>query len=154
MSAWLCTPKEIAIIAVELVRRLNATMIGVNPEELAKDMARLNLRSLAWRYKDLTPARAAKEFGGTTAKGFVEKCVEATKREEVVNNDLLDGRLWGLVACYLYQACECDDYATDLTWRTVGMFQQVLEADCTKRGLERVGWSLWADEIREKQPAG
>lgn len=64
MSAYLCDPKTIAVAA---------TVSGLS----VLDVARLNLKAVAYRYR-ITPKQVAQEFlGYKTLKRYLDDCKEA-----------------------------------------------------------------------------
>jgi hypothetical protein len=146
MSAWVCEPKHIAIIAQRLLQRFNgepsvATDDLLSVSDFAENLAKLNLKSVAYRY-NMTPARAAKEFTGQNQKAYIEECRQLADSLKVWRERYFANRLWGLTSCYLYQACEHPGAEEDVTYKTVQQYERVLEAECERVGWVREGWSL------------
>jgi urease accessory protein UreF len=146
MSAWVCEPKHIAVLAQRLLQRFGGepsihTDEVVSVQDFAENLARLNLRSVAYLYR-MTTAKAAKEFTGQRQGEYIAECRRLADSQEVWRERYLANRLWGLASCYLYQSCEHPDAEQDVTYKTVQQYERVLEAECKKVGWERDGWGL------------
>ena len=145
MSAWVCSPKHIAVLAQRLLQRVNGEpIIYVNEvltvPEFIEHLLDLNLKSVGYLY-NLTPAKACKEFTGLSRKAFLEEAVRLGESQELWKEEFSEAQLWGIAACYGYQSCEgkCDE---DITYRIVSQYETVLKAACTRRGEKMEGWGI------------
>lgn len=146
MSAFVCSPKHIAVLAQRLLQTFNGetpvwSTEVVTVSEFAESLAVLNLKSVGSRY-DYTQAQAAKEFLGLSKKEFVRQCKALADDQAVWQEEFSQAQLWGLASCFLYQSCEHDGAETDLTYRSVVEYEKVLEAYCKRAHVEREGWGL------------
>lgn len=136
MSAFVCTPKHVGVVAHSLVERYHGS--DESAGEFAEAMAKVNLESVAHHY-GMSSVQASKEFAGLTRKEYIRQCREAA---DTKSNEFSEERLWGLASCYLYQSCESDTCVNSATYQTVLKMEVVLENVCQSQGIRRDGWSL------------
>lgn len=130
MSAFLCDPKQVAVVAKALV-----TFEGGrgDPVEIAKQLGLLNVQSVAYRYKR-TDEETTQDFASLALDVYLKEC-----GDEVANvPQYTPERLLGLIGSFLYQSCEKDElYHGDLYQRV-----NALESHIEAAGIKREGWAL------------
>jgi hypothetical protein len=146
MSAWVCSPKHIAVLAQRLLQRVSGEPIVYTDKvltvpEFAEQLVDLNLRSVGYLY-DMTPAKACREFTGKSRNAFVVETVALAESPELWKEEFSEPVLWGVASCYLYQSCEGKEQEQSITYRIVEQYEKVLRASCERRGEEREGWGL------------
>lgn len=145
MSAWVCSPKHIAVLAVRLLEWAKQEP-AVHTEELPSveefitQLVDLNLASVGYLY-DLTPAKAAKEFTGKSRKAFLKEALELGATPLLGAEEYSEAEMWGVAGCYCYQSCEgkCEE---TVTYRIVSNYKDVLIASCKSRGEQMIGWGI------------
>lgn len=100
MSAFLCTPEHIAVIANCAASRGIADTLTA--QEIAEGFARSNLASVAHRYEESPDQTAASFMGCTSAEEYVRLCIAETFGGETA----APLSVFKLAACLEYQSCE------------------------------------------------
>jgi hypothetical protein len=145
MSAFVCSPKHVAVLAQRLLQCFNGQTgredATTTVAEFAAKLAILNLKSVAHRYR-CTPSLACHDFLGISRAEYIRRCKTLADSQVVWAEEFSQARLWGLASCFLYQSCEHDGAEKDVTYDSVAEYERVLRAYCKREGVERDGWSL------------
>jgi hypothetical protein len=146
MSAWVCSPKHIAVLAQRLIKKFGEEpSVYVDeipsPAEFAENLAKLNLKSVAYRY-NMTPAKAAREFQLMSMKEYIRQSKLLAETLVLDDGEFGPADMWGLSASYLYQSCEHPGAEKDITYRTVKYYEQVVKSESRRLALEMGLWSI------------
>jgi hypothetical protein len=146
MSAWVCSPKHIAVLAQRLTEKFGKvepvhTDEIPSPAEFAENLAKLNLKSVGYRY-DMTPAKAAKEFVGLSMKEYIRQSKLLSVMLVLDDEEFGPDNMWGLSSSYLYQSCEHPGAEKDITYRTVKYYCNLVGWESMRAGLEKGLWSI------------
>lgn len=105
MSAFLCNPEHIGKLAAFTVE--GDQWGRQTADEIATIWAKANLASVAYRYGDLTPDKAAEMFCGLdSADTYIAACVAATRTPH--NLHIVDA--FKMAQCLDYQSCEVENW--------------------------------------------
>lgn len=110
MSAYLCSPEHIAVLAARLFPN--------DPEKAvrtAKILAKENVKSIMYRYDDCTtPDKACQAFLRMTYETYIAQTTALTQDETLQANALAftTPRVLGMIHCLNYQSCEHAEWKT------------------------------------------
>ena len=142
MSAYLCDPAHLAVLAVRLFPN-----DPTKAERAARILLKENVRSVHYRYAHhadcTTPEKTCHAFLTLTYNEYVDRTVSLTQDPQLHAQALAlhPGRIVGLAQCLDYQSCEHEE------WRTSAA-KRLLEKLITRQGdVVSDGWSLKPDEL-------
>ena len=143
MSAYLCSPTHIAVLAARLFPN--------DPDKAvraAKILAKENVKSIMYRYNDCdTPDKACQAFLRMDYEAYITHIVTLAKNRKYLHPSALAlpvPRVLGLIHCLNYQSCEHDEWPDSTAKRLLNKLVKQLGATWE---TESEGWSLDPDEL-------
>lgn len=142
MSAYVCNPTHIALLAV---RTASWSTRWGDAKSVATILAKENLRSVEARYNDV--AEAAQDFLSMSNDEYIAECVALTQDPNVEFHTLPPHRIFGMAACTIYQSCEAGDFYTTDAFDILNMLQlKAARVSFEQKGLEP-GWDFDESEL-------
>lgn len=116
MSAWICSPAHIGLLAAWYCDHKQPGMPMYEPDEVdvATFLAQENVRSIECRYPDQA-TQDEPEMIGSSRQDYYKRCAQKAKRIREMG-DTKQHPLFVMkqASCFDYQACECEDYMESL----------------------------------------